>query len=61
MSIKDFMGHCFCDTRFNQLREMISNGSLELVLTIQRLNNELKRNHRHQEINSLLKERLNGL
>ena len=61
MSIKDFMGHCFCDTRFNQLREMIQIGSVELVLDIQRLNNELKRNHRHQEINSLLKERLNGL
>ena len=58
MSIKEFMGHCFCDTRYNQLREMISNGSLELVLDIQRLNNELKRNHRHQDINSLLKERL---
>jgi hypothetical protein len=58
MSIKDFMGHCFCDTRFSQLREMISTGSLEVVLDIQRLNNELKRNHRHQEICSLLKERL---
>jgi len=58
MSIKEFMGHCFCDSRFQQLREMISNGSLELVLNIQQLNNDLKRNHRHQEINSLLKERL---
>ena len=58
MSIKEFMGHCFCDSRYSQLREMISNGSLELVLDIQRLNNELKRNHRHQDINSLLKERL---
>jgi len=52
------MGHCFCDTRFSQLREMISNGSMDTVLDIQRLNNELKRNNRHQEINSLLKERL---
>jgi len=42
MSIKEFMGHCFCDTRFNQLREMIYTGSLEVVLDIQRLNNELK-------------------
>jgi hypothetical protein len=58
MSIKEFMGHCFCDTRFSQLREMISNGSMDTVLDIQRLNNELKRNNRHQEINSLLKERL---
>jgi hypothetical protein len=58
MSIKEFMGHCFCDTRYSQLREMISNGSLEVVLDIQRLNNELKRNNRHQDINSLLKERL---
>jgi hypothetical protein len=58
MSIKEFMGHCFCDTRYSQLREMISNGSLEVVLDIQLLNNELKRNHRHQDRNSLLKERL---
>lgn len=58
MSIREFMGHCFCDSRFQQLREMIEQGSMETVLDIQRLNNELKRNHRHQEINSLLKERL---
>ncbi len=58
MSIKEFMGHCFCDTRFSQLREMISNGSMDTVLDIQRLNNELKRNNRHHEISSLLKERL---
>jgi hypothetical protein len=58
MSIREFMGHCFCDTRFNQLREMIEHGSIDTVLDIQRLNNELKRNNRHQDINSLLKERL---
>ena len=58
MSIKEFMGHCFCDMRFNELRQMIYTGSLDQVLEIQRLNNELKRNHRHQEILSLLKERL---
>lgn len=58
MTIKEFMGHCFCDSRFQQLRELIANGSIDTVLTIQRLNNELKRNHRHQEINSLLAERL---
>ena len=52
------MGHCFCDSRFNQLREMIKTGSMDLVLTIQQLNIDLKKNHRHQEINSLLKERL---
>lgn len=58
MSIKEFMGHCFCDSRFNQLRELIANGSMDIVLTIQRLNNDLKRNHRHEEIKSLLAERL---
>jgi hypothetical protein len=58
MSIKEFMGHCFCDSRFSQLREMINTGTLDVVLHIQQLNNELKRNHRHEEINSLLKERL---
>ena len=58
MSIKEFMGHCFCDNRFQQLRELISNGSMEVVNDINRLNNELKRNHRHEEIKSLIEERL---
>ena len=58
MSIKEFMGHCFCDSRFQQLRELISNGSMEVVNDINRLNNELKRNHRHEEIKSLIEERL---
>lgn len=58
MTYKEFMGHCFCDTRFNELREMISTGSMELVLTIQRINEERKRNHRYQEIQTLINERL---
>jgi len=58
MSIKEFMGHCFCDMRFNQLRQMIYTGSLDTVLEIQRLNNQLNRNNRHHEILNLIKERL---
>lgn len=58
MTIKEFMGHCFCDTRFGQLREKILNGPMDVVLEIQRLNSELNRNIRHADINNLLKERL---
>ena len=56
MSIREFMGHCFCDTRFNQLREMIEHGSIDTVLDIQRLNNELC-----DKIDSLIdKRKFNG-
>lgn len=58
MTYKEFMGHCFCDSRFQQLREMILTGTTEFVLDIQRINEERKRNHRYQEIDSLIKERL---
>jgi hypothetical protein len=58
MTYKEFMGHCFCDTRFQQLREMILNGATEFVLDIQRMNEERKRNHRYQEICTLCNERL---
>lgn len=58
MNSKEFMGHCYCDTRFTQLREIIANGLLETVLNIQRLNNDRSKGHRHHEIVNLLKERL---
>lgn len=58
MSYKEFLGHCFCDMRFNELRESIINGTTEYVLDIQRLNNELQRNPKHHDIKLLVEERL---
>jgi len=58
MSIREFLGHCFCDWRFDQLKNIILTGSMDQVLNIQQLNNNFKNNHRHDEIKTLLSERL---
>jgi len=58
MKRREFLGHCFCDSRFKHIEETILRGSLEEVLAIQAINEELKGNHRYQEVINLLKERL---
>jgi formamidopyrimidine-DNA glycosylase len=58
MSIREFLGHCFCDWRFDQLKQKIAKDPLDKVLQIEQLNNDLKNNRRHDEIKTLLKERL---
>lgn len=58
MSIKEFLGHCFCDSRFSQLRQSIEQNDISFVIEIQRLNNELKRNPKHQELKILIEQRL---
>ena len=58
MKRKEFLGHCYCDTRFKHIEETISNGTLEQVLAIQYINEELKGNHRYQQVINLLKERI---
>ena len=61
MKRKEFLGHCYCDTRFKHIEDVISNGPLDQVLAIQSINELLKGNHRYQQVINLLKERLNGL
>jgi hypothetical protein len=58
MKRKEFLGHCFCDTRFKHIEETILKGPLEEVLAIQSINEELKGNHRYQQVINLLKERI---
>jgi hypothetical protein len=58
MKRKEFLGHCFCDTRFQYIEETILKGSMEDVLAIQSINEELKGNHRYQQVINLLKERI---
>ena len=55
-----FLGHCFCDSRFRTLENIIKNGTLEEVLAIQAVNNTMPKMHRHQQVAMLIKERLNG-
>jgi hypothetical protein len=58
MKRKEFLGHCYCDTRFKHIEEMILKGPIEEVLAIQSINEELKGNHRYQQVINLLKERI---
>jgi hypothetical protein len=58
MKRKEFLGHCYCDTRFKYIEETILKGSMEDVLAIQSINEELKGNHRYQQVINLLKERI---
>ena len=58
MKRKEFLGHCFCDTRFQYIEETILKGSMKDVLAIQSINEELKGNHRYQQVINLLKERI---
>jgi hypothetical protein len=58
MKRKEFLGHCYCDTRFKHIEETILKGSMEDVLAIQAINELLKGNHRYQQVINLLKERI---
>jgi hypothetical protein len=58
MKRKEFLGHCYCDTRFKHIEETILKGPIEDVLAIQYINEELKGNHRYQQVINLLKERI---
>lgn len=60
MKRRIFLGYCFCDSRFRQLEEIIKNGTLDEVLAIQQINEELRKSHRYEQVAILLKERLYG-
>lgn len=58
MTQKEFMGHIFCDSRFENLRQLIKSGPLDKVLEVQELNNHLNKNRYYNDIKLLLSERL---
>ena len=60
MSPREFIGYCFCDSRFKTIENIILKESLEEVLEIQTINNMMPKFHRHREVAKLLEERLNG-
>ena len=60
MSPREFIGHCFCDSRFKTIENIITKGTLEEVLELQTINNMMPKFHRHREVAKLLEERLNG-
>ena len=59
MSPREFIGHCFCDSRFKYIENIILKGTLEEVLELQTINNMMPKFHRHREVAKLLEERLN--
>lgn len=59
MSPREFIGHCFCDSRFKVIENIITKGTLEEVLELQTINNMMPKFHRHREVAKLLEERLN--
>lgn len=58
MTHKEFLGHIFCDTRFENLRQLIKIGPLDKVLRVQELNDSMPRNRYYNDIKVLLNERL---
>ena len=54
MTRKEFLGHIFCDSRFQQLRELIQNGPLDKVLEVQDLNEQMPKNRYYNDIKQLL-------
>jgi hypothetical protein len=59
MNIREFIGHTTCSSRYDTLLQIIESGPLIEVIEIQRLNNELKRNIKYEEIKLALSKRLN--
>ena len=59
MTPREFIGHCFCDSRFKTIENIITKGTLEEVLELQTINNMMPKFHRHREVAKLLEERLN--
>jgi hypothetical protein len=61
MSPREFIGHCYCDSRFKTIENIILKGTTEEVLELQTINNTMPKFHRHREVAKLITERLNGL
>ena len=61
MNRKTFLGYCYCDSRFRTIEDIITKGTLEEVLEIQKVNESMPMMHRYHQVAQLLKERLNGI
>jgi hypothetical protein len=59
MSPREFIGHCFCDSRFKHIENIILKGTVPEVLKLQEINNMMPKFHRHREVAKLIEERLN--
>lgn len=58
MTKKEFIGHCYCSTRFSTLLLMIENDPLHEVITLRQYHNEYKRNFKYQELEEAFVKRI---
>lgn len=61
MSPREFIGYCYCDSKFKTIENILLKGTLQEVLELQEINNKMPKFHRHKEVAKLIMERLNGL
>ena len=61
MSPREFIGYCYCDSKFKTIENIVYKGTLQEVLELQEINNKMPKFHRHNEVAKLIKERLDGL
>jgi hypothetical protein len=58
MTKREFMGHLHCSWRYSKLQWMIENGTIEEVLQLKEINDQLIRTPRYQELKKLIEARL---
>jgi hypothetical protein len=58
MTKREFMGHLQCSWRYSKLKWMIENGTIEEVLQLKDINEQLIRSPRYQELKQLIETRL---
>ncbi len=59
MSKKEFMGHCFCSSRYNTLLKSIETLSMDEVEKLYLVHKELPRNTKFAELQKTFEKRLN--
>lgn len=58
MTKREFLGHLQCSWRYSKLQWMIENGTIEEVLQLKEINDQLIRTPRYQELKKLIEARL---
>jgi hypothetical protein len=58
MTKREFMGHLQCSWRFSKLNWMIETSPIEEVLELQKINEQLNRSPRYQELKQAFEKRL---
>lgn len=60
MSIKEFLGHCTCSSRFETLKKIILTKSLTEVEELYKLHNSLQKHFKYTELEQVFQKRFNA-